>query len=87
MSLGRVIDDLNPMLKGWFEYFKHARGRTFKTLDGFIRRRLRSLLRQHEKRPGRGRCLDDHTRWTNAFFAEAGLFTLYAAWQNARCPR
>jgi RNA-directed DNA polymerase len=24
-SLKRIIQDLNPMLRGWFEYFKHAR--------------------------------------------------------------
>src|SRR4029077_10665371 len=28
-SLARVIDDLNPMLGGWFGYFKHAHPTTF----------------------------------------------------------
>ncbi|MGI9211540.1 MAG: group II intron reverse transcriptase/maturase [Methylococcaceae bacterium] len=86
-SLERVIEDLNPMLKGWFEYFKHAGSTTFRDLDGMIRRRLRALLRQQEKRPGMGRCYEDHKRWTNAFFAEAGLFALYAAWEKARDSR
>lgn len=86
-SLERIIQDLNPMLKGWFEYFKHAGSTTFRDLDGMIRRRLRALLRQQEKRPGMGRCREDHKRWTNAFFAEAGLFALYAAWEKARYSR
>ena len=65
-SLARIIADLNPTLKGWFGYFKHAHRRTFITLDRFIRRRLRALLRKQEKRPASGRCLADHQRWPNA---------------------
>ncbi|MBI5329267.1 MAG: hypothetical protein HZB71_01495 [Betaproteobacteria bacterium] len=38
-SLSRIIEEINPILKGWFGYFKHA-----SRLDGFIRRRLRALL-------------------------------------------
>ena len=82
-SLKSVIDDLNPMLRGWFGYFKHAHYRTFNTLDGLIRRRLRAKLRKHEKRPGFGRCHADHRRWPNAYFAEHGLFTLKEAWAAA----
>jgi RNA-directed DNA polymerase len=86
-SLTRIIQDLNPMLRGWFGYFKHAHIHTFMALDGFTRRRLRALLRKQEKRPGFGRCLADHRRWTNAFFAEAGLFALHTAWLEARHSR
>ncbi len=86
-SLSRVIADLNPMLRGWYGYFKHAHPSVFRKLDGFLRRRLRALLRKQEKRPGRGRCLADHQRWTNAFFAEVGLFALYPAWQTERHSR
>jgi RNA-directed DNA polymerase len=86
-SLERVIADLNPVLRGWFNYFKHAHRPVFKRLDGLVRRRMRALLRKQEKRPGLGRCLSDRMRWTNAFFADAGLFALHTAWQNARCPR
>lgn len=86
-GLARVIADLNPMLRGWFGYFKHAHSSTFRKLDGFIRRRLRALLRKQEKRPGIGRCLADQKRWPNAFFADAGLFALHTAWLTARHPR
>jgi RNA-directed DNA polymerase len=86
-SLEQVIASLNPVLRGWFNYFKHAHHPVFKRLDGLVRRRLRAFLRKQEKRPGFGRCLADQMRWTNAFFAEAGLFALYTAWQEASCPR
>jgi RNA-directed DNA polymerase len=78
-SVGRIIADLNPMLKGWFAYFKHAQPRTFSGMDGFIRRRLRAILRKQEKRPGRGRTLADHIRWPKTFFADMGLFTMTEA--------
>ena len=86
-SLDRIIGDLNPMLRGWFAYFRAATPVTFRSLDGFIRRRLRSLLRKQEKRPGFGRCVEDQRRWSNAFFAGRGLFTLQAAFENARDSR
>jgi RNA-directed DNA polymerase len=86
-SLERIIGDLNPMLRGWFGYFKHAEAYLFQMLDGFVRRRLRAILRKQEKRPGFGRCAADHGRWTNNFFAEHGLFTLKAAYEQARHPR
>jgi RNA-directed DNA polymerase len=86
-SLERIINDLNPMLRGWFGYFKHATPALFGVLDGFVRRRLRAVLRKQEKRPGIGRCRADHQRWPNAFFAAQGLFTLHAAFAQARHSR
>ena len=86
-SLEQVIASLNQVLRGWFNYFKHAHHPVFKRLDGLVRRRLRAFLRKQEKRPGFGRCLADQMRWTNAFFEDAGLFALHTAWQEARCSR
>jgi RNA-directed DNA polymerase len=86
-SLERVIADLNPVLRGWFGYFQHATPALFGVLDGFVRRRLRAILRKQDKRPGIGRCKADHQRWPNAFFAERGLFTLNAAYEQARGSR
>ncbi len=86
-SLARIIENLNPMLKGWFAYFKHAHPFTFQRLDQFIRRRLRSLLRKQNKRPGFGRNRADHQRWPNAYFAQAGLLALHTAWTTARHSR
>ncbi len=78
-SLTRIIADLTPMIRGWYGYFKHACRGIFPILDGFIRRRLRAILRKQEKRPGFGRCHADHSRWPNAYFATLGLFTMTEA--------
>ncbi|HEV3184886.1 MAG TPA: group II intron reverse transcriptase/maturase [Xanthobacteraceae bacterium] len=86
-SLERIIASLNAVLRGWFAYFKHAHPCTFVTIDQLIRRRLRAILRKQEKRPGFGRSRVDHQRWTNAFFAQAGLLALHTAWLEARHSR
>jgi RNA-directed DNA polymerase len=86
-SLAQIIAELNPMLKGWYGYFKHACRWEFPALDGFIRRRLRALLRKQEKRPGGGWCHTDQRRWPNAYFAAQGLFTMTAAHASASQPR
>jgi len=78
-SLACIIADLNPTLRGWFQYFKHAQPLVHQLTDGFVRRRLRAILRKQEKRPGMGKCRDDHRRWPNTFFATQGLFTLTTA--------
>lgn len=82
-SLPTIIADLNRPLRGWFAYFKHAPPWVFRRLDGWIRGRLRSLLRRRSGRRGRGRG-SDHQRWPNAFFAELGLFNLERAHALAR---
>jgi RNA-directed DNA polymerase len=86
-SIEQIISDLNPTIKGWFEYFKHAHHHTFNSLDGLIRRRLRAVLRKQKKRPGSGRTGRDHRQWPNAFFAERGLFTMHKAYVLARQSR
>src|SRR5712671_1078059 len=86
-SLARVIGSLNPMLRGWFNYFKHAHPGTFKAVDQFVRRRLRAILRKQAKRPGFGTTHSDHLQWPNAFFAEAGLLAITTAWHDAKHPR
>ena len=86
-SLAQIMADLNPMLRGWFGYFKHARASTFQAIDGFVRRRLRAILRRRQKRPGSGRTLKDHQRWPKAFFAAQGLFTLHEAYVQASQSR
>jgi RNA-directed DNA polymerase len=86
-SLVRIVAELNPVLRGWFHYFQHAWRTEFPALDGFVRRRLRAVLRKQAKHPGFGRCAADHRRWPTAYFAAAGLFTLTTAWQRASQSR
>jgi RNA-directed DNA polymerase len=87
VSMEQIISGLNPMLRGWFNYFKDAVPSELRLLDSFIRRRLRAIRRKQEKRPGFGRCIDDHQRWPNAYFASLGLFTMTTARYQARLPR
>jgi RNA-directed DNA polymerase len=86
-SIACVIASLNPLLRGWFGYFQHAHRFTFSSIDGFVRRRLRAMLRRQNHRPGQGRCRRDHTHWPNAFFADLGLFTMSTALRLARQSR
>ena len=81
-SLPTIIVTLNRSLQGWFHYFKHSHPRTFAPLDGWIRMRLRSILRKRHRGRGRGRG-KDHLRWPNAYFARHGLFSLATAHATA----
>jgi RNA-directed DNA polymerase len=78
ISLKTIVERINPVLRGWYGYFKHADYRAMREVDGWIRMRLRSILRKRQKKRGRGRGAD-HQRWPNAFFAEVGLFSLEQA--------
>ena len=77
-SMVQIIDDVNKVSKGWFEYFKHSHWKTFKPLDGWTRRRFRSILRGYHKGKGisRGK---DNIRWPNKYFQDLGCFSLYDA--------
>ena len=77
-----IIEQINPILRGWFGYFKQARRIQHKELDGWIRMRLRSIYRKRHRKRGRGRG-SDHQRWPNGHFAELGLFSLEAAQREA----
>jgi RNA-directed DNA polymerase len=75
-----IIKDLNPMLKGWFNYFKHAYKWTFSGIDSFIRRRLRSLRnKQSTGQAGFGRSKHLHQLMPNTYFTKYGLFTMKEA--------
>ena len=77
-SLPCIVEALSRTLKGWFGYFQHCQGNVFRDMDGWIRMRLRSILRKRAGREGRGRGAD-HQRWPNAYFADCGLYSLEAA--------
>lgn len=51
-SLTKVIDELNPTLRGWMVYYKLTETkRALEELDGWIRRKLRCMLWRQWKRP------------------------------------
>jgi RNA-directed DNA polymerase len=78
-TLRDIVVEINAVLRGWYGYFKHVIATTFGSIDGFVRRRLRALLRRRDKRPGQGQCHADHRRWPTAYFAHLGLFTMSTA--------
>jgi RNA-directed DNA polymerase len=51
-SLAHTIETLNPVLRGWIQYFQLAQNKwLLEELDGWVRRRLRCLLWRQWKRP------------------------------------
>jgi RNA-directed DNA polymerase len=84
-SLEDIISSVNPTLRGWFGYFKHSCRTTFADVDGWVRMRLRSILRKRAGLAGRGRGRD-HQRWPNSFFAGHGYFSLVTAYAAACQP-
>lgn len=77
-SLAVIIEGVNSILRGWFEYFKHSHKWTFPSIDSWVRRRIRSILRKRIGLKGISRGLD-HRRWPNQFFRDHGLFSLVDA--------
>ncbi|MBN9693780.1 MAG: group II intron reverse transcriptase/maturase, partial [Verrucomicrobia bacterium] len=75
-SLESIVEDLNRTLRGWFGYFGASVKNQLQKQDQFVRRRLRAVLRKRQQRPGSGKTLKDHCQWTNAWFAQQGLFNL-----------
>ena len=82
-SLETIIKRINPILKGWFEYFKSSKANTFDDVDGWVRMRLRSILRKRRRGRGRGRG-KDHQRWPNSYFRNLGLYSMAIAHKLAR---
>jgi RNA-directed DNA polymerase len=78
-----ICADLNLTLKGWFVYFQHSVPHRFESIDGYVRGRLRSILRRRMKRKGRAKG-KDHYRWPNTYFSAVGLFSLKQAYAAAR---
>ena len=74
-SLETIIRRINPSLKGWFGYFRHVSDGELEGVDGWVRGRLRGILRKRAGRRGRGRGRD-HQRWPNQYFDALGLYSL-----------
>ena len=82
-NLWAINARLAPKLRGWFNYFKESCSTVFEDVDGWVRMRLRSILRKRSGRSGRARGRD-HQRWPNAYFAARGLLSL-SAMQRVPC--
>jgi RNA-directed DNA polymerase len=81
-SLSDIIREINHSARGWFEYFKHSQNTVFKPMDGWIRQRLRRLLRRRHT-GSRRTAYRDYQRWPVAYFAKLGLISLALARRQA----
>ena len=77
-SLEAIIAVINPILRGWYGYFKHVSADGLREIDGWVRGRVRAILRQRHGGQGRARGKDHH-RWGNSYFVQLGLFCLERA--------
>ena len=51
-SVGRTLEELAPVVRGWVAYYRKAEVKaTFEALDGWLRRKLRAILWRQWKRP------------------------------------
>lgn len=76
VSLTEQIGRLNPVLRGWFGYFRSVTQPTHAALDKMVRRRLRSMLCRRIGWNVHWERGEAQKRWSKAFFAEQGLFSL-----------
>jgi len=69
-NISMLIDNLNPVIRGWYNYFQHGRNRSrFEEIDGWYRMRLRSFI--HKKKS-----YQDNLKYPNSFFKEQGYLFL-----------
>ena len=74
-SWEEIVGGINRSLRGWHEYYQHSVANVFAPLDGFVRRRLRSLLEKRRGRTVHGKGTA-HQRWPNDWLARHGLQSL-----------
>jgi RNA-directed DNA polymerase len=93
-SLSHVIEDLNPLLRGWMQYFRMAAVTTvFEDLDGWVRRRLRCILWKQWKRPFTRaktmmhRGLAEERAWKSATNGRGAWWNAGASHMNEAYPR
>lgn len=81
-SMECTVARLNPVLKGWFNYFKHTRTWVFTDLDGWVRTRLRAQMWRHSRRT-RFNWNAAKVIWPTAYFHRLGLFSFDRAHREA----
>ena len=81
-NLAEVLKELNPVLRGFVNYFKIANiSSVLKQLSGWIRRRLRSVQLKLWKKPGKL-----HRRLKQLGYKPPFKFIKMNSWRNAASP-
>jgi hypothetical protein len=79
-----LVRDLNPVLRGWGNYFRTGNAaRKFNQVDRYVVRRLRGFL---VKRKGRNLHAGDTERWTREYFEALGLHRLRGTVRYPEAP-
>ena len=82
-SLQVIVNDVNRTLRGWYGYFWRSFWSVFTGLDGWVRRRLRSILRKRQGLKGISRKgADEQVRWPVKYFKELGLYSMKEAHES-----
>jgi len=81
VNLAKVIKDLNPVIRGFVNYFKITNSKTvFVKLMAWLRRRLRAIQMKHWKKPGKL-----HRRLRQLGYKGDFSCIKMASWRNAAC--
>lgn len=93
-NLERFIASLEPLLKGWINYFRLAEVKgIFEELDGWIRRKLRAILWRQWKRPFTRaknlmrRGLEEVRSWKSAYNGRGAWWNAGASHMNHAFPK
>ncbi|MCA8090199.1 hypothetical protein LGM65_04745 [Burkholderia anthina] len=93
-SVLQTIEALNPVLRGWISYYRHTEVKgALDELDGWVRRRMRSLLWRQAKRRGargimlRGRGLTEARAWQSSRNGRGPWWNAGASHMNAAFPK
>jgi len=93
-NLERFIASLEPLLKGWINYFRLAEVKgIFEELDGWIRRKLRAILWRQWKRPFTRaknlmrRGLEEVRAWKSAYNGRGAWWNAGASHMNHAFPK
>lgn len=77
--VGRVIQEINPMIRGWVNYFAHGNaGRCFTYIRDWVEKKVRRHMMRNQKRGGFG-----WTRWSRRWlYSRLGLFDDYRVFRS-----
>jgi RNA-directed DNA polymerase len=81
-GIRQIVAEVNPILRGWYGYFKYSLPSAMLRVNEWVRERIRYILRRRLKRRGivKGR---ERTEYGIEWFVSRGLFSLKNA--HAKC--